>query len=204
MSRTTSWIVWGLAAVLAAGVGFWTARQLDSSGVQLASGTWLPGGRELRDFSLVDHTGAQVGRAALTGRPSLVFFGFTHCPDVCPMTLALLARVRQAAAVEDLRLVLVSVDPERDSPEALARYVAAFDTDILGLTGEPDAIRAVAADFGVAVVRVDMPGDTYTVDHSAAVFLLDRRARLAAVFTPPFDAATFAADLRHARAADGI
>lgn len=198
MSRITSWIALGLAAVLAALAGFWLARQLDSPDPQLTSGTWLPQPRELPEFQLVDHTGAPFTRESLRGHATLVFFGFTHCPDVCPTTMAQLAQIKAAAALPDLQVLLVSVDPERDTPETLERYVHAFDPDFIGLTGTPQAIEELTSAMGVAVARTELPGGDYTVDHSAAVFLLNAQGQMVGVFTPPFDVSRFAEDLRRA------
>lgn len=198
MTRTSSWIALGLAAVVAALAGFWLARQLDSPDPQLTSGTWLPEPRSLPEFQLVDHTGAPFTRDSLRGHPTLVFFGFTHCPDVCPATLAKLAQVKQAAALPELRVLLVSVDPERDTPQALAAYVGAFDREFTGVTGDPQAVAQLTKSFGVATARTELPGGSYTVDHSAAVFLLDAQGRMVAVFTPPFEVARMAEDLQRA------
>jgi len=109
-----------------------------------------------------------------------------------------LSQVRQRAALKGLKVLFVSIDPQRDSARVLGSYVHAFDPAFLGLTGEPGPILALAADFAVAVNRVPLPGGDYTMDHSAVVFLLDARARIAAIFTPPFDVAALAADLRRA------
>ena len=187
-----------MAAVCAALAGFWLAHELDSSAPDLASGTWLPRPRPIADFELTDHLGRPFTAAALQGRPSLVLFGFTHCPDVCPTTLVELARVKQAAALPGVQVLFVSVDPERDTPTALGLYVHAFDPDFIGLTGEASAIKRIATEFGVAVSRVDLSGGDYTMDHSAVVFLLDRRGRMVGVFTPPFDIERMAQDLRRA------
>ena len=186
------------AALGAALAGYWMAQQLDRAGPQLASGTWLPRPKPLSDFRLTDTTGRAFTRRDLGGGPTLVFFGFTHCPDVCPTTLMKLAQVRKLAGLKGLRVLFVSVDPQRDTPPLLGMYVHAFDPAFLGLSGEPGSIRTVAADFGVAVNRVELPGGDYTMDHSAVVFLLDARARIAAIFTPPFEVAALTADLRRA------
>ena len=187
-----------MAAACAALAGFWLARELDSSGPELASGTWLPQPKPLADFHLTDHLGRPFTSHNLQGRPSLVFFGFTHCPDVCPTTLVKLAQIRKVAALPGLQVLFVSVDPQRDTPAALRPYVHAFDPDFIGLTGDPKSIEKIAAEFGVAVNRVDLPGGDYTMDHSAVVFLLDGRGQIVGVFTPPFDIQRFAADLRRA------
>jgi len=195
-----SWIAWGLAAICAALAGFWVARQVDSAPLQLASGTWLPTPRPLGAFALTAHTGAALTARDLEGHPTLVFFGFTHCPDVCPTTLARLAAIKKSAALPDLRVLFVSVDPGRDTPAVLAPYVHAFDPDFIGATADTREISRLAQKFGVAVARIDLPGGDYMMDHSAAVFLLDRRAQIVAVFTPPFDVPPFAADLRRVAA----
>ena len=186
------------AAVCAALAGYWMARQLDRASPQLASGTWLPRPKPVGDFSLTDTSGRAFTRRDLGGGPTLVFFGFTHCPDVCPTTLLKLAQVRKRAGLQGLRVLFVSVDPQRDTPPVLGMYVHAFDPAFLGLSGDPQSIARLAANFGVAVNRVELPGGDYTMDHSAVLFLLDARARIAAIFTPPFEAEALAADLRRA------
>jgi protein SCO1/2 len=185
------------AALCAAIAGFYLARQLDRPAPQLASGTWFPAARAVPDFSLLDGAGRAFSRRDLKGTPTLVFFGFTHCPDVCPTTLVKLAQLhRQAPLAAGLRVVFVSVDPQRDTPALLGQYVHAFDPQFIGLTGEPSAVAGLARHFGVAVNRVELPGGDYTMDHSAVIFLLDADARLVGLFTPPFNVAALAKDLR--------
>jgi protein SCO1/2 len=150
------------------------------------------------DFRLTDTTGRSFSRADLAGAPSLVFFGFTHCPDVCPTTLLKLAQVKKHSAVANLRVLFISIDPQRDTPAPLGLYVHAFDGSFQGLTGEPQAIAGVARNFGVAVNKVELPGGDYTMDHSAVVFLLDDAGRIAAIFTPPFETPAIEADLKRA------
>jgi protein SCO1 len=195
-----AWIAWSLAAACAAFAGFWVARQVDSAPLELASGTWFPSPRPVGALSLTAHTGAAFTARELKGHPTLVFFGFTHCADVCPTTLARLAEIKKTAALPDLRVLFVSVDPGRDTPAVLAPYVHAFDPDFIGATGDAREIKRLAQKFGVAVARVDLPGGDYMMDHSAAVFLLNRDAQIVAVFTPPFEVSPFAKDLRHAQA----
>ena len=207
-SLRARWLL--VAAALCAGVaGFWIARQLDRGAPQLASGTWLPQAKPVIDFQLTDTSGHPFTHRDLAGAPTLVFFGFTHCPDVCPTPLVKLAQVRRRAAIPGLRVLFISVDPERDTPPALALYVHAFDPQFEGLTGDQRTINQLAANFGVAVNRVELPGGDYTMDHSAVVFVLDDAAHIVAIFTPPFDVASLSADLaraapwlgEHARAA---
>lgn len=162
--------------------------------------TVLPLPRALPAFNLIDHAGMPFGPDRLAGHWTFLFFGFTHCPDVCPTTLTTLATA--VHALDDLppeqrpHVVLVSVDPERDTSEILARYVTAFDPSFLGVTGEPGAIATFAEALGIAHAKVPLPEGGYTVDHTAAVLLLDPAGRLAAVFTPPHRGATIARDYR--------
>lgn len=195
-----SWIVWGLAAAGAAFAGFWVARQVDSEPPKLASGTWFTTPRPLGALALTAHTGRPFTAQDLQGHATLVFFGFTHCPDACPTTLARLAEIKKSAPLPDLQVLFISVDPERDTPAVLAPYVHAFDPDFIGASGDAGEMRRLTQKFGVAVARVDLPGGDYTMDHSAAVFLLDRHAQIVAVFTPPFAVPPFVADLRHVAA----
>jgi protein SCO1/2 len=201
MANNRSTLPFILVAVVAAVVGAWLAISMrdDTTNPQpqapdLVAGTHLPTGRTLQDFSLMDQDGAPFTLADLRGRPSLLFFGFTHCPDVCPTTLALLSSARQRAAAPDLRIVLVSVDPERDTPQRLGAYVRAFDASFTGLTGSVEEIEKLARQLGVAAVRVPRPGGDYTIDHSAALLWLDRDARLTTIFTPPFAVDALARD----------
>jgi protein SCO1 len=188
------------AAVCAAAGGFWLARQLDRGSPQLASGTWLPQPKTVADFQLIDTTGRPFTRRDLRGAPTLVFFGFTHCPDVCPATLLKLVQVEKRATIPGLRVLFISVDPQRDTPPVLGMYVHAFDPQFQGLTGDSQAIAAIAANFGVPVNRVELPGGDYTMDHGAVVFLLDDAARIVAIFSPPFDVTALSTDLGLTRA----
>jgi protein SCO1/2 len=190
------WISVGAVAVVAAIAGVYVARMLSQPAVpSLESGTSLPQARVLQDFALVDTQGNAASPDALRGHPTLVFFGFTHCPDVCPTTLALLANVQKQAAVPGLRIALISVDPERDTPQQLGSYIASFRGDFIGLTGSPSEIVKATRAFGVAAARVDLGGGNYTMDHSATVFALDSQARIVAVFTPPLSAERLTRDL---------
>jgi len=196
-----------LASACAAVGGAWAARDLarltvygssGSGAPQLASGTWLPEPRSAGDFTLTDQSGAPFTQTSLAGEPSIVTFGFTHCPDVCPATLAVLARVSRAAGVPPIRVIFVTVDPERDTPSVLGSYVKAFDPRFSALTGTPAAIRALTQRLGVAYQRVALPGGDYTIDHTAVAFLTDSKGRIAAIFTAPFDAARFSSDIKRA------
>jgi protein SCO1 len=190
------WISVAAIAVAAALAGVYVARMLGQPAVpSLESGTAFPKPRPLAEFNLVDTHGAPAPTASLRGHPTLAFFGFTHCPDVCPTTLALLANVQKQVAQPGLKVALISVDPERDDPEQLGRYIASFGGDLIGLTGTPPEISKATKSFGVAAARVDLPGGDYTMDHSATIFALDSDARIVAVFTPPFNSAALARDI---------
>ena len=195
------WISVGAIALVAAVAGVYVARMLNQPAVpSLEAGTSLPQPRVLPEFNLVDTQGKATSPATLRGHPTLVFFGFTHCPDVCPTTLALLANVQkqaavQAPAVAGVKVALISVDPERDTPEQLGSYIASFRGDFIGLTGDASEIVKATRAFGVAAARVDLGGGNYTMDHSAAVFALDSQARIVAVFTPQLSATALVRDL---------
>lgn len=185
-----------LAACAALG-GFFLARQLDRETPALASGTWLPRPRGIESFELIDGRGRPYTNVDLTSAPTLVYFGFTRCPDVCPTTLVKLAQALKQTALGSLRVAFVSVDPERDTSAVVGLYAHAFDPSFQGVTGKPEEIRRVAKNFAVAFNRVDLPGGDYTMDHSAVIFLVDARG-IVAIFTPPFEAPALAADLRRA------
>jgi protein SCO1/2 len=168
---------------------------------QLESGTAFPAPAPLTEFRLTDTKGSPVTPDSLRGQPTLVFFGFTYCPDVCPSTLALLTTVRKVVAPQyeklgGLRIALISVDPERDTPEQLGKYISSFGDDLIGLTGNPPEIVKAQKSFGVASSRVELAGGGYTMDHSATIFVLDAQARKVAVFTPPLRMEAMMRDLR--------
>jgi protein SCO1/2 len=187
-------------AAAAAGVaaGVWYTYS-DEATVRNATVLDVP--RPLPEFQLIDEHGAASSRADLEGHWTVLFFGFTHCPDVCPMTLQALARALRS--LDDLppgrrpTARFVTVDPERDTPEQLAHYLGFFDADMHGLPGDIAEVDALTRALGVAYSRVEeADADDYTMDHTAALFLVDPAARLHAVFTPPFDVRSLAADLR--------
>jgi protein SCO1 len=164
---------------------------------ELEAGTVLPEPRPLPEFALVDHHGRPFGPSRLAGQWTLLFVGFTHCPDICPATLAILARLDEQLQAEgvEVQMLFVSVDPERDDPATLAQYVAHFSPRLIGATGEQPEIDTLMAGLGFAYIKVPLGGGNYTVDHSAALALVDPRGRVAAYFTPPLRPAALAADL---------
>lgn len=198
-----------LAACLVAAVAgallarHWLARPGAPPATEAAAVYATP--RPLPDFALLDHDGGRFDRARFRGRYTLVLFGFTNCPDLCPTTLLTLAEVERRLVDlppgERPAVVMVSVDPARDTPAVLARYVPHFDPAFVGVTGEDAAIAALAQALGAAYQRGVPVDGSYTVDHTAALFLIDPEARLAAVFPTPHVAATIAADYRRIVAA---
>ncbi len=189
-----SWILASVAAAIAVGIGAALYARFNPE-LALRSGTVLAEPRPIGDFSLLDQHGQLFGRAALENRWSLVFTGFTHCPDLCPTTLAFLAKLRARVPGDGLQIVFVSVDPERDTPERIASYLAHFDPTFVGATGTTAEIERFTATLGLAQVRNPGVGGEYTVDHSAALVLIDPQARVAGYFRPPHDAEALAADL---------
>jgi protein SCO1 len=182
-------------AVIGVLAGLGLAHELERRPPALASGTWLPQPRQLDDFRLEDTGGHPFTRAQLRGKPHLVFFGFTHCPDVCPATLALLGQVSRAH-VAKVEVLFVTVDPERDTPGHLATYVHAFDPGFVGLTGDAGSIAALARQFGVVISKVPLPGGDYTMDHSAVLSLVSAQGDIVGIFTPPFDVQHLEQDLK--------
>ena len=140
-------------------------------------------------ISLINQDGVAVTEEDFKGRPSLVYFGFAYCPDVCPATLSMLERAfrRLPEDISPPRTILISVDPERDTPDALKSYISydAFPDDIVGLTGTEDQIRAAADEFLTDYSRVELPDSEagYTMDHQSIVFLMDETWTLKTFFT---------------------
>jgi protein SCO1/2 len=185
-----------LAAVLA---GAWLSdidRDTDSRARVLPDQvmTLLPEPKPLTDFALTDDSYRAFDLESLKGKWSFLFFGFTHCPDVCPTTLAVLARAREniarnTAGAENIQFVFVSVDPNRDTAGKLRQYVDHFDARFVGVTGDNAQLASLAGQLGATYRVAITPGvENYPVYHSTAVFLVNPRARYRAVFTPPLDA----------------
>ncbi|MGO9360759.1 MAG: SCO family protein [Xanthobacteraceae bacterium] len=170
-------VVAAFAASLAIGllVTFWLL-----GGWSGATGPAAIGG----PFALSDASGARVTEASLKGRPSLVFFGYTHCPDVCPTTLFEMSELLRAMGpdADKMNAYFVTVDPERDTPAAMKDYLSSFDPHLKGLTGTPDEIAKVVAGYRVYARKVPLKDGDYTMDHTALVYLMDRDGRFVAPF----------------------
>jgi len=159
----------------------------------------LPQPTPVPAFSLLDQDGDAVDERVFEGQWDLVFFGFTHCPDICPTTLQVLATARQELAESGFeplpRIVLVSVDPERDTPDVIGQYVDYFGDGNLGITGSLGEISKLTSGLGIFFEKQPADGDNYGVDHSAAVLLIDPAGDFRAVFSGPHKSANFVHDL---------
>jgi protein SCO1/2 len=159
--------------------------------VELTTGSFISPSRALPDFSLIDDHGRTFGPSNLQGHWSMMFFGYTNCPDFCPTTMATLAaldkRLRSSRAPVRPQVIFMSVDAKRDTPAQLAKYVPYFDPDFVGVTAASQpAIEALAAKLGIAVIITPKPDGSYTVDHSGVIFVLNPQGRLTAILTGPF------------------
>jgi len=136
-------------------------------------------------FQLTDQAGQTVTDQNLKGRPTLIFFGFTHCPDVCPTSLFEISEVLRAMGkdADKVNAWFVSVDPERDTAEAMKNYLASFDPHLKGLTGNAEAIAKVISSYRVYAKKVPLKDGDYTMDHTALVYLMDKDGR----FVSPFN-----------------
>jgi protein SCO1/2 len=178
-------LVWLLVGLAALGFAFLLLRSTTpgESARSMPSGFTLGG-----SFTLTGADGKPFSSSKLAGRPYAIFFGFTHCPDVCPTTLARMANLRQrlGKGEDAFNIVFVSVDPERDTPQAVGAYTQLFNTPIIGLTGSPAQIDQVARNFAIyhaKVPQADAP-DGYSMDHSATVLLFDRGGQFVATIAP--------------------
>jgi protein SCO1 len=149
-------------------------------------------------FRLIDQNGKPISDDSLRGKPFLVFFGFTHCPDICPTTLFEVSEVMRSLGPDADRTaaLFVTVDPERDTPDKLKDYLSSFDPHLRGVTGEPDAVAAVAKAYRVYYKKVPTDKGDYTMDHTAIVYLMDKNGQFVAPFKMNRSPADAAADLR--------
>jgi protein SCO1 len=161
------WIFVAMAVMVAAVVGIWVYQAYGPKPAGKAYGA---------PFSLVDETGAPITEAAFRGHPTAVFFGFTHCPEVCPTTLYEMNGWFQKLGDEgkDIRAFFVTIDPERDDPQSMKNYVTNLSDRIKGITGEPDKVWAMAKSFGIYWKKVPLEDGDYNMDHTASVLLLDK------------------------------
>lgn len=180
-------------------VALWLAQQFlfDESPLEL-SGTQIDPPKSLSDIGLIDHNGNAFKLAGLEGKWILVFLGYTHCPDVCPTTLAYLTR--EYAELRELRpqvqVVFVSVDPKRDNPGRLKKYVKHFDTDFIGATGEYAQLKLLSKDLGVYFSKQESDSDAgYLMTHSSDIFLINPNGDWTGLYRPPFKQGELSTDL---------
>ena len=169
-------LLWGLGFVLLLALAFSVSEYLARQ--------WMPRsqtGFEIgAPFQLTDHTDQTVTEEIFIGRASAVFFGFTHCPEICPTTLNDLAIARQALAngSDKLQIVFITIDPERDTVDVLKDYIPYFGDQVTGITGKPEHVLQLAKDWGIFSERIKTSGGGYTINHTATVFLLNAQGRM--------------------------
>jgi protein SCO1 len=221
-------LIIAVAAVAAMSAGFWLSsmQQADEtspaelkekelaearSNFSPIQGTILSPARKLSIPALSKDNGETFTLDDLSGHWSLLFFGYTNCPDICPVTMGVVAKAKKTATANNHifpQVVFVSVDPDRDRLEMLSDYVRYFDKDFIGVTGKPALIKALALQMSVVYMKVpaentaetgskdDVNANNYTVDHSSALLLLNPEGKLAAFFNPPHDAKTILKDFQ--------
>lgn len=206
-NRTTVYI---LIAALAAGLGLWAAighfgpLTPAAARPELQAVRLFEPARTLPAFELTRSDGSRLEASELQGHWTVVFLGFTHCPDICPTTLAELARAQKAwepiPEARRPRVLFVSVDPERDTPELIGQYAHAFHTDTLAATGSLPALEAFAKSLSMVFAKLPppegIPADQYSIDHSATLAVLDPQGRMAGLIRPPLEPMKIAADLQ--------
>jgi protein SCO1/2 len=176
-------LIFGIGLAALAVAAFVTLRDSDAPAISSIGGP----------ITLTSATGKTVTQKDFAGEPTLVFFGYTHCPDVCPATLFEMSEALRALGTEKKAAALfVTVDPERDTPEVLKEYLSSFDPRIVGLTGSRQAVDSVLKEFRVYSRKVSGEGEDYTMDHTALIYLMDKQWRFVRPFRldrPPAEAA---------------
>ena len=190
-----------LIAAVAVALGLWLGSRafLPAAQPALAVAVLYPSPRELPDFTLVRADGSPLTHADWKGRWTVAFFGYTNCPDVCPTTLATFksaaAKLAADGVGERVRFDFISVDPARDTPEQLAKYVGYFSKDFVAATGSDEELTKLTHALGLIYSREPNPNGGYDVDHSASAIIVDPKGNEVGLFRPPFDAKAIAADL---------
>jgi protein SCO1 len=192
--RTTVALCLSFVAIVLGVLLYSVSREplLDEAALREQGTYLLPAPREIAPFSLVDQNGEKFDNASLTGHWSLLFFGFTSCPDVCPVTLAALAQVEkklsdsgQRDLLDRLRVYFVSVDPERDDAAVIGKYVGAFSPRFIGVTGSRDELAAFAQQLNVAFMKVPDANGGYVIDHTGNIVIIDPKGHYAGFMKLP-------------------
>ena len=198
MTHRTAQILLVLAAFIAGGVLFSTLIFIVTGKppaviTQVATPSAVGG-----PFQLVDQNAKAITDKDIKGYPTLVFFGFTNCPDVCPTTLFEVSEIMRSLGkdADRVKALFVSVDPERDTPEKIKDYLQSFDPHLVGVTGSPESIAAMGKAYRVYFKKVPLDGGGYTMDHTAIVYLMDKDGRFVAPFNMKRKPAEAADDLR--------
>ncbi len=208
MERSRFLIILGLIAVVALGVVSYTQLNRETPMApppEALAEVLLPEYRAVTPFNLTDGDGQAFNRSRFEGKWSFLFFGYTHCPDICPTSLAMLRMVAKnlqqtPAYYQDSQFAFISVDPKRDKPQQLKSFVSYFHPDFLTATGEKSEIDNLARQLGaIYMFEGDTNSDDYIVNHSATVVLLDPEGRWVARFNPPHKAAEIAEQFRRIR-----
>ncbi len=197
--RTIRWTAW-ILVVLVAGL---TVAVLVSPNIRdnllgkpgTGSGVAAIGGA----FTMVDHTGKPVSDRDFVGKPSVYFFGFTHCPDVCPTSLYDISTLMEDLGPEadKLNVSFVTVDPERDTAQVMSDYISPFDSRIVGLTGTPEQVSDMTKAFRVFSRKVNLEDGGYTMDHTATIYLMDAEGTFAGTIAYGEDTETALGKLRN-------
>lgn len=203
-----------VAAFLAIFFGLWTHHQLEPQRLRpelkLQSGFILPEPKPILDFELTQTDGTTLNNTSLHGHFTLMFFGFTHCPQMCPTTLSTLSKVYQAWYEDEHsivpQMIFVSVDPNRDSLESMQQYVSSFHKDFFGAIGDESHLAPLKESLGILAMKTPMPGHTheahqsmeqdYNVDHSGTILVINPEGKLAAILTPPHEDQALAKDIQ--------
>lgn len=208
-------ILIAVAAIASLSLGFWLASkqlendELDEKNLAIAQakknyspiqGALIQPTRKIVVPALLKDDGSIFTNDDLIGQWHFLFFGYMNCPDICPVTMGVVAQAKKSAeAIKHMfpQVVFVSVDPDRDKVESLGEYVQYFDKDFIGVTGEKDLIKALTLQLSVVYLpAADNADGNYSVDHSSALLLINPKGRLAAIFNPPHDAKTILKDFQ--------
>ncbi len=189
---TTSVIMLALIA-FGAGIGVFSARQQQVEQAPTIPGLLWPNPKEMAAFSVNDQDNNVFNLQNLHGKWSFLFFGYTNCPDICPITLSVYAqlynRFLEQNMADEMQMVFVSVDPDRDNPDQLREYVSYFHEDFIGLGGNDEQLKSLTSQIGIAYFREAPSEDgSYLVDHSASIFLINPHGQLVAILSAPHTA----------------